>query len=125
MRSSFLELLVIMIFASCPRASRINTAGIVEYHGRSMTTLRKFIDNCNIDADVLYDEPMSAHTTFRIGGPADALVRPRSVGALAALVRAARDEAVPVAVIGGGANLLVGDKGVRGIVASTELLRAT
>jgi len=88
-----------------------------------MTTLRKFLDNCNIDADIVYDEPMASHTTFRIGGPADAFVKPRSAAAFSALLEAARNAGVPVAVIGGGANLLVADKGIRGIVASTESLR--
>lgn len=90
-----------------------------------MTTLRKFLENCNIDADIAYDEPMACHTTFRIGGPADAFVQPRNAAAFFALLRAARDAGVPVAIIGGGANLLVADRGVRGIVASTEALRDT
>lgn len=92
------------------------------YHAYSMTTLRKFLENCNIDADIAYDEPMASHTTFRIGGPADAFVKPRSAEAFSALLRAAREAGVPVAIIGGGANLLVADRGIRGIVASTEAL---
>ncbi|HPE90029.1 MAG TPA: UDP-N-acetylmuramate dehydrogenase [Spirochaetia bacterium] len=88
-----------------------------------MSTLRKFLEKCNIDAEIAYDEPMARHTSFRIGGPADALVRPRTAEAAAALLAAARDDGVPVAAIGGGANLLVADSGVRGIVLSTELLR--
>lgn len=81
------------------------------------------MEKCNIDAEIAYDEPMAAHTSFRIGGPADALVRPRTIRAAAALLAAARDEEVQVAAIGGGANLLVADAGVRGVVLSTELLR--
>jgi UDP-N-acetylmuramate dehydrogenase len=90
-----------------------------------MDTLRKFLENCNIDAEIAFDEPMAGHTTFRIGGPADAFVRPRSVEALATLVMGARSRSLPITVIGGGANLLVGDRGVRGIVAATELLRGS
>lgn len=90
-----------------------------------MDTLRKFLEKCNIDAEIRYDEPMSAHTTFRIGGPADAFVMPRDPGSLASLLEHARAEGVPAAVIGGGANLLVADTGVRGIVACTSLLRET
>ncbi|PKL08124.1 MAG: UDP-N-acetylenolpyruvoylglucosamine reductase [Spirochaetae bacterium HGW-Spirochaetae-7] len=90
-----------------------------------MSTLRKFIDKCNIDAEVAFDEPMAGHTTFRIGGPADAFVRPRSPQAMSSLMAAARAEGVALAVMGGGANLLVADRGVRGIVASTGLLRTT
>lgn len=88
-----------------------------------MNTLRKFLENCNIDAEIAFDEPMSRHTTFRIGGPADAFVRPRNIEALSTLIAAARKQGLPATVVGGGANLLVGDRGIRGIVVSTELLR--
>jgi UDP-N-acetylmuramate dehydrogenase len=89
-----------------------------------MTTLRKFIDKCNIDAETRYDEPMRDHTSFRIGGPADAFVRPRTPEAFSKLLSEAAAEGIPVAVIGGGANLLVSDSGVRGIVASSTYLRS-
>lgn len=81
------------------------------------------MDNCNIDAELDYDEPMARHTTFRIGGPADVFARPRSPEALAALLAGAWKEGIPFQIIGGGANLLVSDAGLRGIVVSTELLR--
>ncbi len=76
-----------------------------------------------LDAEIRYDEPLAAHSTFRIGGPADAFVLPRTRVALAALIRGARATGIPLTVIGGGANILVADKGVRGIVVCTELLR--
>lgn len=62
---------------------------------------------------------MAGHTTFRIGGPADAYAMPRSPEALATLLEAARDGGFPAYLIGGGANLLVADAGVRGLVIST------
>lgn len=62
---------------------------------------------------------MAGHTTFRIGGPADAFALPRSPEALAALLEAAREGGFPAYLIGGGANLLVADAGVRGLVVST------
>lgn len=62
---------------------------------------------------------MAGHTTFRIGGPADAFAMPRGPEALAALLKAARDGGFPAYLIGGGANLLVADAGVRGLVIST------
>ncbi len=65
---------------------------------------------------VLTDSPMSLHTTWRIGGPADFLVRaPTPDGLQAALVWAVSN-GLPVTVIGGGSNLLVGDEGIRGVV---------
>jgi UDP-N-acetylmuramate dehydrogenase len=87
-----------------------------------MPTLRKFIDKCNIDAETRYDEPMSRHTTFRIGGPADVFTSPRSPESFSRLLHEARSEGIPLAVVGGGANVLVADAGVRGIVASTNRL---
>ena len=69
-----------------------------------------------------FDEPMSRHTTFRAGGPADLWVRPGEDCFLPfakALIRTAREEAVPVFFLGGGANLLVSDKGIRGVVLDT------
>lgn len=66
---------------------------------------------------------MSAHTSFRIGGPAELLVRPEDEQSLVALAVAAREEGVPFFALGGGANLLVGDKGIRGIVLDCSGLR--
>lgn len=65
---------------------------------------------------LLADEPLSRHTTFAIGGPADILVQPGSMGELAAVLQALRGYAVPVTVLGNGSNVLVLDKGIRGVV---------
>lgn len=62
------------------------------------------------------DAAMSLYTTMRIGGPADFLVRAPSPDDIVAATRWAADEGLPVTVIGGGSNLLVGDGGVRGLV---------
>jgi UDP-N-acetylmuramate dehydrogenase len=60
--------------------------------------------------------PMSLYTTWRIGGPADLLVRVPTPADLIAATAWARDQGLPVTVIGGGSNVLVGDRGVRGLV---------
>ncbi|QSQ24048.1 UDP-N-acetylmuramate dehydrogenase [Pyxidicoccus parkwayensis] len=60
-------------------------------------------------------EPLAPLTSVRVGGAAEALVRPRSPEALVSLLNLARDEGVPVSILGGGANTLVGDGGVPGI----------
>jgi UDP-N-acetylmuramate dehydrogenase len=65
---------------------------------------------------VLRDSPMSLHTTWRIGGPADLLVRVQEPDDLVAVARWANREQFPLTVIGGGSNLLVGDHGIRGVV---------
>ena len=65
---------------------------------------------------VLPQEPMSGHTTFKIGGPADWMALPSSAVETASVLRMAVEFSVPVTVIGNGSNLLVRDKGIRGVV---------
>ena len=62
------------------------------------------------------NEPMSKHTTFRVGGPADLMFYPESREEISAAIEAAKAENVPVYVIGNGSNLLVRDGGIRGLV---------
>lgn len=62
-------------------------------------------------------EPMSRHTTFRVGGPADYYLTPRPEQA-ADLLQLCRREQMPYHVIGNGSNLLVGDQGIRGAVVA-------
>jgi len=69
-----------------------------------------------ISGQVRFDEPMSAHTSFHIGGPADALVIPADTEDIRKILRIAQEEQCPLAVVGNGSNLLVRDKGIRGIV---------
>ena len=64
---------------------------------------------------IFMQEPMKKHTTFRVGGPADVLVQPDET-ALAAVLGLCRQYHVPYSFIGNGSNLLVGDKGIRGVV---------
>lgn len=70
-----------------------------------------YLDGCEVKAG----EPLAPLTSVRVGGPAEALVRPRSPDALVALLRLAREQGAPVTILGGGANTLVGDGGVKGI----------
>ncbi len=62
------------------------------------------------------NEPMKAHTSFRIGGPADILVIPSDANQLEKVVTEARTEGIPLTIIGNGSNVLVKDKGIRGVV---------
>lgn len=62
------------------------------------------------------DEPMAAHTTFQVGGPADLFVLPHTPEQAAAAVAACREAGCPVRVVGLGSNLLVADAGLRGAV---------
>ena len=65
---------------------------------------------------VRLNEPLAPYTTMKVGGPADFFVEPRSPGELAATFRAALECAIPVRILGSGANLLIRDEGVRGAV---------
>ena len=65
---------------------------------------------------VRFDEPMAAHTSFRVGGPADAYAVPESPEVLRKLIRGCGERNIPHTLIGGGTNLLVRDKGIRGVV---------
>ena len=67
---------------------------------------------------------MALHTTFKIGGPAEAFVTPSGPDSAALLLVAAREEGIPLFILGGGANILVGDKGIRGIVMDSSGLRS-
>ncbi|MFQ7575735.1 MAG: UDP-N-acetylmuramate dehydrogenase [Lachnospira sp.] len=66
--------------------------------------------------NVLKDEPMNKHTTFKIGGNADYLVTPSTTEQIKELVELFNKEKVPYYVIGNGSNLLVSDDGVRAVV---------
>ena len=68
------------------------------------------------EAKVLVNEPMASHTTFRIGGPADYFVMPETAEELANVLQLCKEENIPYFILGNGSNLLVGDKGFRGVV---------
>jgi UDP-N-acetylmuramate dehydrogenase len=88
-----------------------------------MLTLQKFIEKINSRSGftgfLAYNEPMAPHTTFRVGGQADVFIRPEgdSFPEYAAMLReAAEAEGIPLFVLGGGANIVVSDRGIRGVV---------
>ena len=62
------------------------------------------------------NEPLAPYTYFKLGGPAEMLVQPRSAEELAAVVRQCLEKNLPLRVLGGGCNVLVRDEGVRGVV---------
>jgi len=73
------------------------------------------------DTRVTADAPLAALTTFGVGGPADWLVEVRSVEELQQVVQAAAAAGQPVHVLGGGSNVLISDRGVRGVVLRLRL----
>lgn len=78
--------------------------------------LKKIKEICPAPEAVAEQEPLSAHTTFRIGGPADYFVRPSDPVQLSALVKLCREADCPYLVMGNGSNLLIADAGFRGVV---------
>ena len=75
-------------------------------------TLAKIVGRKNVSTN----EPMSAHTTFRVGGPADYFVSPASTDAVKRVVALCRESGMPLYTMGCGSNLLVADEGLRGVV---------
>jgi len=73
-----------------------------------------FGENC------LFDEPMGRHTTYRTGGPAEVYVYPKTQEEWSFVLKLAQAEPVPLRIIGFGSNILVGSRGVGGIVCSTK-----
>ena len=65
---------------------------------------------------ILENEPMSRHTTFRVGGPADVMFLPESEEQVVQALSLAREAQIPVIIIGNGSNLVVRDGGIRGLV---------
>lgn len=75
----------------------------------------KLIEHCGAEI-VTENALMSTHTYFKIGGPADLLVTPRTIEEIQSIIKECIDTSVPYMVIGNGTNLLVSDKGIRGVV---------
>lgn len=65
---------------------------------------------------IRFDEPMSSHTSFKIGGPAEGFATPTSLLQLTRLVKGLGEKGIPWIVVGGGTNLVVSDLGVQGVV---------
>ncbi len=76
---------------------------------------RDFLKFIN-EEDVKIDEPMKKHISFKVGGPADILVRPRTEEQLSKVLKYINENNLPYLVIGNGSNLLVKDGGIRGVV---------
>lgn len=70
--------------------------------------------------DILIDESMKKHTSFKVGGKADFFVTIRSIDILKKIQEFVKKENIPFFIIGNGTNLLVLDKGIRGIVGKLK-----
>lgn len=74
------------------------------------------LENCIPKSCILMQEPLSKHTTFRIGGPADFFIEPESVEQLTAARSILQEAGIPCFLLGNGSNLLVSDEGYRGAI---------
>ncbi len=85
-----------------------------------MKSVRKLFNKINIDGQILFNEPLSSHSTFRIGGNADVFIRAASVNDLIKIKQTASEEGVPLYPLGEGANILFPDRGYRGVILDTS-----
>ena len=74
------------------------------------------LNNVIAKDSILIDEPMSRHTTFRVGGPADFFVTPKVKEEVRDVIRICKEAGMPYYIIGNGSNLLVSDAGYRGVI---------
>jgi len=75
-----------------------------------------------ISKDKIYiNEPMSKHTSFKIGGPAECLIKIETQEELKAILKFSQEQNVPLTIIGNGSNILVSDEGIKGIVLKIEI----
>ncbi|MGN1298046.1 MAG: UDP-N-acetylmuramate dehydrogenase [Clostridia bacterium] len=80
--------------------------------------LEELIKKSNLQIDkekILFNEPMNKHSTFRIGGPAECLIKIGNVNELKEILKFVKENAITLTIIGNGSNILVSDKGIRGI----------
>lgn len=91
-----------------------------------MTSIRKIAENINMSKSfrgiLSFNEPMSAHTTFKVGGNADVFAIPADEDSLLFLLRSLRAQTIPYFLLGGGSNLVVSDDGIEGFVIATTAL---
>lgn len=78
---------------------------------------------CNVISKqrILKEEPMSKHTTFKIGGKADLFVKVSTLNELQDVLKIAKEYDLPITIIGNGSNILVKDNGIRGIVIQIDM----
>ncbi len=84
--------------------------------------LEQLIDNLNISKEkIKYNEPMSKHTSFKIGGPAQCFINAENVEEIKQICKVASKNDINLTIIGNGSNLLVTDNGINGIVVKVNI----
>ena len=84
--------------------------------------IKEILEKSKLNKENLYyDEPMAKHTSFKIGGPADLFIKVDNIEELKETLDLSKQNQIPLTIIGNGSNLLVTDKGIRGITAKLNL----
>lgn len=86
--------------------------------------LKELIEKSNLQIDkykILYNEPMSKHTSFKIGGPAECFIIIDNIDDLKEILSFVKKNKIPLTVVGNGSNLLVLDNGIKGITVCIKL----
>lgn len=84
--------------------------------------IKEILEKSKLNKENLYyDEPMAKHTSFKIGGPADAFIKVDNIEELKETLDLSKKNQIPLTIIGNGSNILVTDKGIRGITAKLNL----
>ncbi len=79
------------------------------------------IQNLIPQENIYMNEPMSKHTSFKIGGPAECLVKIKTIEQLKSILKYSKEKCIDLTIIGNGSNILVSDDGIKGIVAKIEI----
>ncbi len=87
-----------------------------------MESLRKLFNKINIEGKLLFDEPLSNHCTFKIGGSAEIYAVPNSIKDMESIFKIIKNYSVPYIILGEGANILFSDTGFDGVIISTANL---
>lgn len=82
---------------------------------------KRLIENGIIKENILIDEPMSKHTSFKVGGKADLFIKAYSLDEIKNVLNVSRENNIPLFVLGNGTNILVKDEGFRGIILQVKL----
>lgn len=82
----------------------------------NITEIQKLIPKENI----YINEPMSKHTSFKIGGPAECFIKNKNNRTIKRYIKICAKENIPLTIIGNGSNLLVSDDGIKGIVLKSK-----
>ena len=80
--------------------------------------IKKAIENANLKISkekIKYNEEMKKYTTFKIGGPAECLIKIEHIEDLKEILNFARENELPLTILGNGSNVLVSDNGIKGI----------